>query len=154
MKFAKIWNWSQKLGSSASISIGHLSDPKEWVLVVNNKIQHADNNSMLGFSDYIDLKLASPFKEVHVLKVKRLTEENMPDYIMTERPFGKILIEGEVVLDIRELTIKILDLSYDWCRLSKERLASILAYLEMFGLKIVNGKIDWKLTLKNFDFLR
>ena len=149
MKFSKVWNWAQKLGSLPSIRIGHLSDPKEWVLVVKDKIQKPDNNSILGFSDYLDLSLASPFIEVDILKVRRLTEKTVPDYIMTNRPFGKILIEDEVVLDLREYTSEILDLSYDWYRLTRERLDNVIGYLEKYGLKTTNTKIDWELSLKN-----
>ena len=149
MKFSKVWNWAQKLGPLQSLRIGHLSDPKEWVLVVKDKIQKTDHNTILGFSDYLHLSLAAPFTEVDILKVKRLTEKTIPDYIMTNRPFDKILIEDEVVLDLREYTSEILELSYDWYRLTRERLDNIIGYLEKYGLKITNAKINWELSLKN-----
>lgn len=152
MKFAKVWNWAQKIETSSSIYLGHLYDSKEWILVVNNRIQREDNTSKLGFSDWIDLSLASPFTEVKVLKIKRLTEENIPDYIMTKQLFGKILIEGEVVLDLKEFTAVFLGSSYDWYNISRKRIFRIIEHLEHFGLKVINGKIDWKLTLKNFEF--
>lgn len=150
MKFSKVWNWAQKLGPLPSLRIGHLSDPKEWVLVVKDKIQKTDNSNILGFSDYLDLSLAAPFTEVDILKVRRLTEKTIPDYIMTNRPFGKILIEDEVVLDLREYTSEILDLSFDWYRLTRERLDNVINYLESHGLKTTNAKINWELSLKNY----